>query len=125
MPDVFAKLAVRAARVAGFAHFAPSACLINRYAPGARLSLHRDRDEHDLGATILLGSLGVPASFLWGGAARADRPRRVLLEHGDTVVWGGPARLNFHGIGPLSESSHPLTGSVRFSLTFRHARLPR
>ncbi len=125
MPDVFAKLAARAAQVAGFAHFAPNACLINRYAPGARLSLHQDRDEHDFDAPIVSVSLGVPASFLWGGAARADRPRRVLLEHGDVVVWGGPARLNFHGIAPLGENHHPLTGIVRFNLTFRHALLPR
>jgi DNA oxidative demethylase len=125
MPEVFANLARRAARAAGFAHFAPDACLINRYAPGARLSLHQDRNEQDFDAPIVSVSLGVPATFLWGGAARADRPRRVRLEHGDIVVWGGPARLNFHGIDTLRESHHPLTGSARFNLTFRRARLRR
>jgi alkylated DNA repair protein (DNA oxidative demethylase) len=125
MPEVFASLAMRAARAAGFAHFVPDACLINRYAPGARLSLHQDRNEQDFDAPIVSISLGVPASFLWGGAARSDRPRRVQLEHGDIVVWGGPARLNFHGIATLRESQHALTGSVRFNLTFRRALLRR
>jgi alkylated DNA repair protein (DNA oxidative demethylase) len=115
---------MRAARAAGFAHFVPDACLINRYAPGARLSLHQDSNEQDFDAPIVSVSLGVPASFLWGGAARSDRPRRVQFEHGDIVVWGGPARLNFHGIATLRESQHPLTGSTRFNLTFRRALLP-
>lgn len=125
MPEIFASLAARAARAAGFGHFEPDACLINRYAPGARLSLHQDRNEQDFDAPIVSVSLGVPASFLWGGAARADRQRRVRLEHGDIVVWGGPARLNFHGIDTLREDCHPLTGNVRFNLTFRRAFLRR
>lgn len=123
MPEAFASLATRAARVAGFADFEPDACLINRYAPGARLSLHQDRNEQNFDAPIVSVSLGVAASFLWGGAARSDRTRRVRLEHGDVVVWGGPARLNFHGIEPLRESQHALTGRMRFNLTFRRARL--
>ena len=121
MPEVFASLARRAAEAAGFAHFEPDACLINQYAPGARLSLHQDRNEQDFDAPIVSVSLGVPASFLWGGAARSDRPRRVRLEHGDIVVWGGPARLNFHGIEPLREAHHSLTGPLRLNLTFRRA----
>ncbi|MEO8057924.1 MAG: DNA oxidative demethylase AlkB [Burkholderiales bacterium] len=121
MPEAFANIAVRAARAAGFEHFEPDACLINRYAPGARLSLHQDRNEQDFDAPIVSVSLGVPASFLWGGATRANRPRRVRLEHGDIVVWGGPARLNFHGIDTLREGHHALTGCVRFNLTFRRA----
>lgn len=125
MPEVFASLAMRAARAAGFAHFEPDACLINRYAPGARLSLHQDRNEEDFDAPIVSVSLGVTASFLWGGAARTDRPRRVRLEHGDVVVWGGPARLNFHGIDTLRESEHALTGKLRFNLTFRRALMRR
>jgi len=125
MPEVFASLAARAARVAGFAHFEPDACLINRYAPGARLSLHQDRNEQDFDAPIVSVSLGVPATFLWGGSARTDRPRRVRLEHGDVVVWGGPARLNFHGVDMLRQGQHALTGSVRFNLTFRRALLRR
>jgi alkylated DNA repair protein (DNA oxidative demethylase) len=110
---------------AGFDRFVPDACLVNRYEPGARLTLHQDRDEQDFGAPIVSVSLGVPASFLWGGAARWQRPRRVRLEHGDVVVWGGPARLHFHGVEPLREAHHPLTGSTRFNLTFRRAFLRR
>jgi len=125
IPDVFARLAERAASAAGFEKFAPDACLINRYEPGTRLTLHQDRDEQDFAAPIVSVSLGVPATFLWGGAARAVRPRRVRLGHGDVVVWGGPARLNFHGIDTLRESHHALAGSARLNLTFRRALLER
>jgi alkylated DNA repair protein (DNA oxidative demethylase) len=125
LPELFADLAARAAREAGFAQFEPDACLVNRYAPSARLALHQDRNERDFDAPIVSVSLGVPATFLWGGATRADRPRRVPVEHGDIVVWGGPARLNFHGVDTLRESYHALTGSVRFNLTFRRALLRR
>jgi len=122
LPGAFADLAGRAARAAGFGRFVPDACLINRYEPGARLSLHQDRNERDFDAPIVSVSLGAPATFLWGGRTRAERPRRLLLEHGDVVVWGGPARLNFHGIEELRTHAHELTGSVRFNLTFRRAR---
>jgi alkylated DNA repair protein (DNA oxidative demethylase) len=125
MPGVFVRLAARAASAAGFEGFAPDACLINRYEPGTRLTLHQDRDEQDFAAPIVSVSLGLPATFLWGGAARRDRPRRVRLEHGDVVVWGGPARLNFHGIDTLREGHHALTGSARINLTFRRAVLKR
>lgn len=121
MPDVFYDLAARAAAAAGFPGFAPDACLINRYEPGARLSLHQDRDEHDLGHPIVSVSLGLAAIFLWGGQKRADRPRRVPLAHGDVVVWGGPARMTFHGVHPLAEGHHPVTGHRRYNLTFRRA----
>jgi alkylated DNA repair protein (DNA oxidative demethylase) len=121
MPSVFARLAARAASAAGFDAFAPDACLVNRYEPGTRLTLHQDRDEQDFAAPIVSVSIGVPATFLWGGAARTDRPRRVRLEHGDVVVWGGPARLNFHGIDTLREGRHALTGSARLNLTLRRA----
>ncbi len=121
MPGCFADLAHQAAAAAGYAAFAPDACLINRYAPGARMSLHQDRDEHDMAHPIVSVSLGLPASFLWGGAARADKPRRIPLLHGDVVVWGGPARLHFHGVQPLAEGTHPLAGACRINLTFRRA----
>jgi DNA oxidative demethylase len=121
IPSVIEGLAVRAAEAAGFAPFEPDACLVNRYAPGARLSLHQDRNERDFGAPIVSVSLGVPATFLWGGAERAQRPRRVRLLHGDVVVWGGPARLNFHGVDTLREAHHALTGELRFNLTCRRA----
>jgi len=122
MPPVFRALAVRAAEVAGFPGFAPDACLVNRYEPGARLALHQDRDERDFAAPIVSVSLGLPATFLWGGDARAVRPRRLRLVHGDVVVWGGPARLTFHGVDPLRDGSHRDTGRTRYNLTFRKAR---
>ncbi|NLD70024.1 MAG: DNA oxidative demethylase AlkB [Limnobacter sp.] len=121
MPDSFAELARRAAGHAGFAGFAPDACLVNRYAPGARLSLHQDRDERDFGWPIVSVSLGLPAIFQFGGARRSDKARRVPLQHGDVVVWGGPARLKHHGVLALADGEHPLTGRSRVNLTFRKA----
>ena len=121
MPASFAQLAHRAAAQAGFDGFAPDACLVNRYAPGARLSLHQDRDERDYGAPIVSVSLGLPAVFLFGGLRRADRPARVQLQHGDVVVWGGAARLRFHGVLPLAAGQHALLGAARVNLTFRKA----
>jgi len=121
MPAVFSQLAHDAAAAAGYPGFAPDACLVNRYAPGARLSLHQDRDEDDYGHPIVSVSLGIPAIFLWGGARRADKALRVELRHGDVVVWGGPARLRFHGVAPLAGAEHPLTGAARINLTFRKA----
>lgn len=121
MPALFADLAARAAASAGFAGFAPEACLINRYVPGARLSLHQDRDEANLDAPIVSVSLGLPATFLFGGLKRTDRPRRVPLMHGDVVVWGGPSRLAFHGVAPLAGGEHAILGRQRINLTFRKA----
>ncbi len=121
MPPVFADLAARAAAAGGFPGFAPDACLINRYAPRARMSLHQDRDEQDFAQPIVSVSLGLPATFLFGGAKRADKPKRILLQHGDVVVWGGPARLFFHGIAPLKAGDHPALGAERINLTFRKA----
>ena len=121
MPALFATLALDAASAAGFSGFAPDTCLINRYAPGTRLSLHQDRDEGNYAHPIVSVSLGIPAVFLWGGAQRAGNARRIALMHGDVVVWGGPARLRFHGVMPLPEGTHPLTGAHRINLTFRKA----
>jgi len=121
MPESFRLLALKAADAAGFPGFAPDACLINRYAPGTRLSLHQDRDEGNYAHPIVSVSLGIPAVFLWGGAQRADKAQRIALVHGDVVVWGGPARLRFHGVLALPEASHPLTGGHRINLTFRKA----
>jgi DNA oxidative demethylase len=120
MPSVFADLATRAADEAGFAGFRPESCLINRYEPGARMSLHQDRNERDFGQPIVSVSLGLPAVFLFGGSKRTDRPRRIPLDHGDVVVWGGPARLTFHGVAPLVDGNHPLLGRSRINLTFRN-----
>ena len=122
MPASFRALAGRAADAAGFGGFAPDACLINRYQPGAKMSLHQDRDEADFGSPIVSVSLGLPAVFLFGGLQRSDRPRRFRLEHGDIVVWGGPARLAFHGIAPLADGEHAFAGRARINLTFRKAR---
>lgn len=121
MPEVFAELATQAAARAGFDGFAPDSCLVNLYEPGARLSLHQDRNERDYGAPIVSVSLGIPAVFLFGGPRRADPAERVPLAHGDVVVWGGPARLRFHGVMPLPEGQHPLLGRRRINLTFRTA----
>ena len=121
MPLSFAQLAAAAAAAAELGPFAPDACLINCYEPGTRLSLHQDKDERDFTAPIVSASLGLPAVFLFGGLRRAERPQRVPLAHGDVVVWGGPARLRFHGVLPLADGEHPLTGRQRFNLTLRKA----
>jgi alkylated DNA repair protein (DNA oxidative demethylase) len=122
MPPSFRLLAADAAAAGGFADFSPDACLINRYEPGARMSLHQDRDEKDFAAPIVSVSLGLPAIFLFGGLKRADKPRRFRLEHGDVVVWGGPSRLFFHGVAPLADGEHAIMGRQRINLTFRKAR---
>jgi DNA oxidative demethylase len=121
MPASFQSLAASASAEVGFADFQPDACLINRYEPGARMGLHQDKDERDFGAPIVSVSLGLPAVFLFGGNRRSDRPRRLRLESGDVVVWGGPARLFYHGVAPLAQGTHPLTGPYRINLTFRRA----
>jgi alkylated DNA repair protein (DNA oxidative demethylase) len=122
MPPSFRALAARAAAQAGFEDFAPDACLINRYQPGARMSLHQDKDELDLGAPIVSVSLGLPATFMFGGLQRSDKPRRFRLEHGDIAVWGGPVRLAFHGVAPLADGEHALMGRQRINLTFRKTK---
>jgi alkylated DNA repair protein (DNA oxidative demethylase) len=119
MPDAFLSLAARAAAEAGFDAYDPDACLINRYVPGAKLGLHQDRDEKDAWAPIVSVSLGLPATFLWGGKKRSDPIRRLRVESGDVAVWGGPARFVYHGVAPLKDAEHPLTGAVRLNLTFR------
>jgi alkylated DNA repair protein (DNA oxidative demethylase) len=119
MPGAFLDLASRAAAAAGFANYDPDACLINRYVPGAKLGLHQDKDEKDAWAPIVSVSLGLPAVFLWGGKRRSDPVRRLRVENGDVAVWGGPARFVYHGVAPLKDGEHPLTGRVRLNLTFR------
>jgi DNA oxidative demethylase len=121
MPAVFSDLARHAAAEAGFSDFLPEGCLINQYSPGARLSLHQDRNERDFSAPIVSVSLGLPAAFLWGGQKRGDRIQRVPLSHGDVVVWGGEDRMRFHGVAPLKNGVHEVTGALRYNLTFRKA----
>ncbi len=122
MPACFAELALRAAAEAGFENFQPDACLINRYEPGARLSLHQDKDEGSMDAPIVSVSLGLPAVFMFGGLNRNDRPARYRLLHGDVAVWGGPSRLAYHGVAPLADGAHARLGRQRINLTFRCAR---
>lgn len=122
MPPVLRDLARRAAEQGGFTGFAPDACLVNRYEPGTRLSLHQDKDELDYSAPIVSVSLGLPATFLFGGMARSDKPRRYRLVHGDVVAWGGPSRLAYHGVAPLADGEHALLGRKRVNLTFRRTR---
>ena len=121
MPESLLRLAADAAAHAGFGGFVPDACLINRYEPGARMSLHQDRNERDFDQPIVSLSLGLPAVFLFGGSKRADQPRRVELRHGDVMVWGGPARLRYHGVMPLRDGLHPVVGRHRVNLTLRRA----
>ena len=121
VPALFSDLGRRAAAAAGFEGYEPDSCLINRYEPGARLTLHQDRNERDYSAPIVSVSLGLPAAFLFGGVRRAERTRRIALAHGDVVIWGGPARLTYHGVTALTDGEHPLTGRCRINLTFRKA----
>lgn len=119
MPAGLLDLARRAAAQAGYANFTPDACLINQYVPGAKLSLHQDKDEKDLRAPIVSLSLGLPAVFLFGTPSRKDRLQRWRLVHGDVVVWGGPSRLAYHGVAALADGEHALLGRRRLNLTFR------
>ncbi|MFL6417085.1 MAG: DNA oxidative demethylase AlkB [Bryobacteraceae bacterium] len=121
IPDLFLKLAGDAANAAGFPLFTPNACLINRYEPGAKMSLHQDKDEKDFTQPIVSVSLGLPAVFQFGGLKRSEETRRIQLTHGDVVVWGGPARLRYHGVLPLKKGTHPTLGNHRLNLTFRKA----
>jgi alkylated DNA repair protein (DNA oxidative demethylase) len=119
MPVRFLDLAARAAAEGGFPNYDPDACLINRYTAGSKLGMHQDRDEKDAWSPIVSVSLGLPATFLWGGKKRGDPVRRMRLESGDVVVWGGPARFIYHGVAPLKDGQHALTGATRINLTFR------
>lgn len=121
MPPEFARLALAAAERAGYTAFAPDACLINQYEPGAKMGLHQDRDEHDFAQPIVSVSLGLPATFVFGGAKRSDKTVRVDLIHGDVVVFGGPSRLFYHGVLTLTDGMHPVFGRRRVNLTFRRA----
>lgn len=121
LPEELAQLAAGAAAEAGFAPFRPDACLINRYLPGARMSLHQDRDERDFSAPIVSVSLGLGATFLFGGLQRSERARRLPLAHGDVLVWGGAQRLAYHGIAPVTDGYHALIGRMRLNLTLRKA----
>lgn len=122
MPDALLNLAETAAHEAGYAEFSPDACLINRYEPGAKMSLHQDKDEKDFTNPIVSVSLGLPATFQFGGLQRNDPVHKFVLHHGDVVVWGGPSRLFYHGILALKDGQHPQLGRYRYNLTLRKAQ---
>ena len=121
MPEVLLALASAAANSVGFTGFVPDSCLINYYQPGAKLTLHQDKNERDFSQPIVSVSLGLPAVFLMGGLARSDATQKLALSHGDVMVWGGPARMNYHGVLPIKPGTHPLVGEQRINLTFRKA----
>lgn len=121
MPASFRQLAKQAAMMAGFESFVPDACLINRYAPGAKMGLHQDKDERDFNQPIVSVSLGIPAVFQMGGFVRSDKALKLPLYHGDVLVWGGESRLRYHGVLPVKAGNHPLLGMYRINLTFRKA----
>ena len=122
LPEEFTRLALAAATAGGFPDFIPDACLINRYAVGARLTAHRDADEQNMAQPIVSVSIGLPASFAFYGLTRGGKGRSVALVDGDVLVWGGPSRLVYHAVRPVKPGHHPLTGAFRYNLTFRHAR---
>jgi alkylated DNA repair protein (DNA oxidative demethylase) len=121
MPNCFLDLAIAAATEAGYPEFRPDACLINRYEPGALLSLHQDKNERDFANPIVSVSLGLPATLQFGGLKRNDPVRKFALRHGDVAVWGGPSRLCYHGVSELKDSHHETVGRMRVNLTFRRA----
>lgn len=118
MPEEFGTRAKSVAAEAGFMHFVPDACLINRYVAGVGLGVHRDADEEDLEQPIVSVSIGESAVFLWGGLKRNEPLRRLALHDGDVLVWGGTARLTYHGVMPIAPAE---PGALRFNLTFRSA----
>lgn len=124
MPASFVSLAQDAAKAAGYAGFTPNACLLNRYQNDSHMGLHQDRDEGDTTHPIVSLSLGRTGLFMWGGQNRRDKIRTIALEHGDVLVWGGPARLHYHGIKGLGPNPHPLTEQTRYNITFRHVVAP-
>ncbi len=120
MPPLFSSLATTWAAMAGFDRFDPDACLVNRYTGTAQLGLHRDSDEADFSQPIVSVSMGCSAVFLLGGLRRADPVQKMPLHDGDVLVWGGPARLRFHGVrAPQATGSDVPT--QRYNLTFRKA----
>lgn len=121
MPGVFLALAAAAASSAGFSGFVPDSCLINAYAPGAKMSLHQDKNERCHTAPIVSISLGLPAIFQFGGFERSDPTQRIALFHGDIMVWGGVDRLRYHGVMPIKPGHHSLLGEQRINITLRQA----
>jgi len=122
IPAVILQLAANAAEKAGYLKFVPDSCLINIYTPGSKMGLHQDKDEQDFSQPIVSVSIGLPATFLFGGAQRGDKAVRIPLQHGDVVVWGGESRRYYHGVAAIRPNQHPLTGNLRINLTLRKAK---
>jgi len=121
MPKSFQQIATKAAALAGYENFCPDACLINRYEPGNQMGAHQDKNEQDFNQPIVSVSLGLPARFFIVGEHRKGKSIPVDLVSGDVIVWGGEARLYYHGVRPLKKGLHPDFGATRFNLTFRRA----
>jgi len=110
--------------LSGYAH-PPDACLINFYEPTARMGMHQDRDEETFDAPVVSLSLGDTALFRYGGLDRKDPTRSVRLRSGDAIVFGGPARLIYHGIDRLAAgTSDLLPQGGRLNLTLRRVKKP-
>lgn len=124
LPPAWAALASGLARDAGFA-FTPDVCLINWYGRGGRMGLHQDKDESPAslaaGLPVVSVSLGDTARFQFGGRRRRDPVETLMLESGDAFVFGGEARLCYHGVAKVLAGSAPPSLAVegRFNLTFR------
>ncbi len=122
MPAVFKDAVRLALHGSPWPDFQPDACLINFYAPGAKMGLHQDKDEKDVTQPIVTLSLGDDADFLIGGTARTDKTTALVVESGDAVLMGPPGRLLFHGVRKIYPGTSPLDGlKGRISLTFRKA----
>lgn len=121
IPLPFLVLAQTAAKQAGYRHFEPDTCLVNVYDVGSKMGLHQDKDEPDVSQPIVSVSLGLSATFQFGGLSRQDKVRKLLLHHGDVVVWGSKSRMCFHGVLPIKAGQHQLLGQKRINLTFRKA----
>jgi DNA oxidative demethylase len=116
IPNSLLHLAKNAAELAGYRDFEPDCCLINVYNIGTKMGLHQDKDERDFTQPIVSVSLGIPATFLFGGAKRHDPKQKCLVQHG-----GGRSRRFYHGINVIKAGRHVLLGERRYNLTFRRA----
>lgn len=124
LPPQLALLAVRAADAADFT-FSPDICIVNHYSATSRMGLHQDKDESPAslaaGAPVVSFSVGDTARFLFGGLRRRDPVQTLLLESGDVFVFGGAARLRYHGVPRILPGTAPpeLGFDGRLNLTFR------
>ena len=129
IPAELSALARDAARLAGMS-LEPDVCIMNYYDASGRMGLHQDKDESGesiaAGVPVVSFSIGDSARFLFGGTRRRDPVDAILLESGDAFVFGGPARLRYHGISRILPGTAPATLEFagRFNLTFRQYEPP-